>query len=84
MSEGLDTERLTREQWSRLNLVWVGFFVLMGALNIYVAYNFPEPFWVKFKVFGLMGITVVFLLAQSFWIFSKLDLSDENSKQEAE
>ena len=84
MSDGLDTEQLTKDQWSRLNLVWVVFFVLMGALNIYVAYSFSEAFWVKFKVFGLMGITIVFLLAQSFWIFSKLDMSDERSEQEAD
>jgi intracellular septation protein len=49
----------------------------MGILNIYVAYNYPESFWVKFKVFGLMGITLVFMLAQGFWLFSKLDSSTE-------
>lgn len=84
LSGGLDTDQLTNQQWSRLNLVWVGFFLVMGALNIYVAYSFPEPFWVKFKVFGLMGITVVFLIAQSFWMFSKLDISDNSDEQEAE
>jgi intracellular septation protein len=73
----LPTENLTRTEWARLNLVWVLFFALMGILNIYVAYNYPESFWVKFKVFGLMGITLVFMLAQGFWLFSKLDSSTE-------
>jgi intracellular septation protein len=47
-------------------------------LNIYVAYNYPEPFWVKFKVFGLMGLTIVFMLAQSFWLFAKLGMASES------
>ena len=49
--------------WARLNLVWVAFFVGMGALNLYVAYNFTEAFWVNFKLFGTLGITFVFFLA---------------------
>lgn len=84
MADDLPTEQLTSQQWIKLNLVWVLFFIVMGVLNIYVAYNFPEEFWVNFKVFGLMGITIVFMLAQSFWIMSKMDMPDdaENAKQE--
>lgn len=82
MSGGIDTQLISTQRWARLNLVWVVFFILMGALNIYVAYNFSEPFWVKFKVFGLMGITIVFMLAQSVWIFSKLELADDENEPE--
>ena len=71
----LPTANMSSGNWTRLNYVWVAFFVLMGVLNIYVAYNYPEPFWVKFKVFGLMGITIVFMLAQSFWLFAKLGMA---------
>ena len=42
--------------------------MLAGVLNIYVAYNFSEATWVKFKVFGLMALTFVFMVAQTFWI----------------
>jgi intracellular septation protein len=66
--EGIPLERITRPQWSRLNLVWVLFFIAAGILNIYVAYNFSEATWVKFKVFGLMALTFVFMLAQTLWI----------------
>jgi len=68
----LPLDQLTRPQWTGLNLVWVAFFATMGILNIYVAYNFPEPFWVKFKVFGLMGLTFVFMIGQTVWLLSKM------------
>lgn len=75
----LPTENLGQSQWRGLNLVWVGFFLAMGALNLFVAYSFSEDFWVKFKVFGLMGITLVFLVAQGIWLVSRLDPEDEQN-----
>ena len=68
MVEGMPLERISARQWSQLNLVWVLFFVGAGILNILVAYNFSEATWVKFKVFGLMALTFVFMLAQTLWI----------------
>ena len=68
MVEGIPVSKITRAQWNRLNFVWVLFFIAAGILNIYVAYNFSEATWVKFKVFGLMALTFVFMLAQTFWI----------------
>lgn len=50
--------------WSRLNLSWIGFFVCMGAANLVVAYHFPTDVWVDFKLFGGMGLTLVFVLVQ--------------------
>jgi len=54
--------------WKRLNLLWVGFFAVCGALNLYVAFNFSESTWVNFKLFGLFGLTLVFALLQGVWI----------------
>jgi intracellular septation protein len=51
--------------WSRLNWSWIGFFVFMGALNLYVAYNYSTDHWVNFKLFGGMGLMLVFVLAQA-------------------
>ena len=51
--------------WSRLNLSWVGFFVFMGALNLYVAYNYSTDLWVNFKLFGGMGLMLLFVVAQA-------------------
>lgn len=54
--------------WRRLNLAWVAFFVVSGALNLVVAFHFDRDTWVNFKLFGLLGLTVVFVLAQGFWL----------------
>ena len=59
---------LDRRQWQTLNLMWVIFFVFVGGVNIYVAYTFSEAFWVKFKLFGMLGMTVVFVAIQSVWL----------------
>lgn len=59
---------LSAEQWMRLNQIWVGFFVFVGAVNLYVAYSFSEAFWVKFKLFGMLGLTIIFVIIQSVWL----------------
>ncbi len=50
--------------WARMNWSWVGFFVFMGIANIAVAYNFPTDTWVNFKLFGGIGLMLVFVLVQ--------------------
>jgi intracellular septation protein len=59
---------LSADQWVRLNQIWVVFFSIVGGINIYVAYNFSEAFWVKFKLFGMLGLTLVFVIIQSVWL----------------
>jgi intracellular septation protein len=59
--------------WRRLNLAWVGFFLFAGALNLFVAFRYDESTWVNFKLFGLMGLTLAFALAQGFWLARKAD-----------
>jgi len=59
---------LGRSQWLRLNQIWVGFFIFVGAINLFVAYTYSEAFWVKFKLFGMLGITLVFVIIQSIWL----------------
>jgi intracellular septation protein len=58
--------------WQKLNWAWIGFFTALGFINLYVAYNFTEATWVNFKLFGMLGLTVVFALAQAFWLSSKM------------
>ena len=72
LSGELPTDKINAGSWRRLNIVWVAFFAVMGVANIYVAYNFSEKFWVNFKVFGLLALTFIFMLAQGFWLVSKL------------
>jgi len=62
--------------WTRLNLSWVAFFLISGAANLYVAFYYdvdalPEvrmETWVDFKLFGLMGLTIVFVVLQAIYL----------------
>ncbi|MFM8442930.1 MAG: septation protein A [Methylococcus sp.] len=54
--------------WRRLNLAWVAFFLTIGAVNLYVAYTYEESVWVNFKLFGMLGLTIVFVLLQSVYL----------------
>lgn len=58
--------------WTKLNVAWALFFVVLGALNIYVAFSFDTDTWVNFKMFGLMGLTFAFIVAQSFYLMPYL------------
>lgn len=61
--------------WVRLNLAWVAFFLFCGAANLYVAFTF-EDFWVDFKVFGSLGMTLIFLVAQGVYLSRHLKDGD--------
>lgn len=56
--------RLTEEGWRKLTVRWALFFVALAVLNEIVWRSFSTDFWVSFKVFGIMPLTVVFALAQ--------------------
>jgi intracellular septation protein len=60
--------QLPEPVWSRLNASWIGFFVFMGALNLYVAYNYSTDLWVNFKLFGGMGLMLLFVVVQAAFI----------------
>ena len=54
--------------WARLAWSWVAFFVLMGAANLFVAYRFSTEQWVNFKLFGGIGLMLLFVLAQAAFL----------------
>lgn len=54
--------------WPRLNIAWAVFFIALGFANLYVAYNFNTDTWVNFKMFGMIGLTFVFIIGQAFFI----------------
>ena len=60
--------QLPEPVWLRLSLAWVGFFVGMGLLNLWVAFNFSTDTWVNFKLFGGIGLMLLFTLAQGLYI----------------
>ncbi len=63
--------------WKRLNLSWVSFFVSMGLLNLYVIYHFSTDVWVDFKLFGMLGLTLLFIVLQTFYLSRYLMQHDQ-------
>jgi intracellular septation protein len=64
--------QISKHAWLLLNGVWAVWFALLAAANLYIARNFAEAVWVKFKVFGITAATVVFLIPQVFWLATKV------------
>ena len=56
--------RLTEEGWRMLTVRWAWFFVALAFLNEFVWRSFSTDFWVSFKVFGIMPLTMLFAVAQ--------------------
>lgn len=63
--------------WGRLNLSWGGFFAVMGVLNLWVAYNFSTDAWVNFKLFGSVGLMLVFVVAQGMMLAKYMDKEEQ-------
>jgi intracellular septation protein len=65
--------------WGRLLASWIGFFAVMGVLNLYVAYNFSTDAWVNFKLFGGMGLMLVFVVLQALMLSKHIQAEDAAS-----
>ena len=76
MGEQLD---LPTALWRRLNTAWIVFFAALGVVNLYVAYNYSTDTWVTFKLFGIMGMIVLFVLAQSVYLSRHVKHGDDGA-----
>ena len=72
--------------WAQLNLSWVAFFIVAGVANMIVApeidpfgLQLSEDTWVDFKLFGLMGMTIAFVIAQAFYLARYMPDTDEET-----
>jgi intracellular septation protein len=63
--------------WRQLNFMWIANFMILGAANLYVVYNFSEEAWVNFKVYGMIGITLLMVLAQGLMIHKHLQAEEQ-------
>ena len=54
--------------WRLANWSWIAFFAVMGALNLWVAFHYDTDTWVNFKLFGGMGLMVLFVIGQAIWL----------------
>lgn len=78
--------KLPEKVWRNLSFSWVAFFFLSGAANLYVAfyYNIDAAAgtrmdtWVNFKLFGLMGLTIAFVIAQALYLSRHITEDDLN------
>lgn len=64
--------------WKKLNIAWVLFFIFAGAINLYVAFHW-DKYWVDFKVFGSLGMTLVFVIAQTIYLSRYMQHSENPS-----
>ncbi|BEI33580.1 septation protein A [Polynucleobacter sp. HIN5] len=65
-----------RSIWIKLNHAWAAFFFFMGVLNLYVAYTFSEDVWVNFKLFGGVGLLILFIIAQGLWLSRHMETDE--------
>jgi len=73
--------QLPTEMWKKLNYAWSLFFLILGFLNLWVAYNFHEKTWGIFKVFGLFALMLVFVVIQALYL-SRFIKADEAAPEE--
>ena len=64
--------------WRKLNLSWAIFFTVMGGVNLYVAYNYSEDTWVNFKLFGILGMMLIFVVLQGVMLSKHIEEEKEN------
>ncbi|GAA0702747.1 septation protein A [Marinobacterium maritimum] len=68
--------------WRQLNMGWATFFVLMGILNLAVVYTMSEEAWVNFKLFGMLGCTLIFIIAQGVYISRHMPQQDQHNGEQ--
>lgn len=64
--------QLPNPVWRTLSVMWIVYFIFVGCLNIYVTYALSLDAWVYFKTFGLTGITILFVIIQSIYLFKHI------------
>ncbi len=74
--------RLADSAWTKLNIAWISFFTLCGGLNLFVASRFDTDTWVNFKLFGMLGLTFVFVIFQGLWLMRLQKTESEPTERE--
>jgi intracellular septation protein len=75
--------KLPEQIWTRLSISWISFFTVVGLLNLYIGFKYDFDTWVDFKFYGLMGLTLVFVLVQAVFIGKHAEeLPQQNPEQQ--
>ena len=72
-----------KEVWYKLNTMWIFYFIVLGAINLIVAFTLSEELWIKFKVFGNLILTFGFVLAQMPILAKYIEVDDEGEHEAA-
>nr|WP_304664915.1 septation protein IspZ [Stutzerimonas zhaodongensis] len=70
--------QLTPAQWAQLSIAWILFFLVCGFANLFVAFVYPA-IWVDFKVFGSLGLTLLFMAGQAVYLVRHMQPEPEQS-----
>jgi len=72
--------QLPAAAWLRLNQVWIANFLIVGSLNLYVAYNFSQDAWVNYKLYSSIGFTLLLMIITMIIVVPHIkDKADESS-----
>lgn len=67
--------------WGKLLTGWILFFLFMGAINLFVAFTYPTDIWVNFKLFGGIGLMLLFVLGQAYVLAPHIrDIGEKDGK----
>jgi len=54
--------------WKKLNLIWIAFFIILGGVNLFIAYSYSNDTWVNFKFYGLTAAFFIFSFLQALYL----------------
>ena len=74
---------LPDKAWRHLSYGWAAGFVLEAVLNLYVAFNFSESFWVLYKLWGSFGLTFLYIICTGVYLAGNGLLNDATMQQRA-
>jgi intracellular septation protein len=72
-----------KEVWFKLNTIWICYFIVLGAINLAVAFTLSEALWIQFKVFGNLILTFAFVIGQMPILIRYIEV-DEDPKEKEE
>lgn len=61
------THVIPKKIWQKMNIVWTMFFILLGGLNLFIAYHFSTNAWVNFKFYGIFSCFLIFSILQALY-----------------
>ena len=70
-----------KELWQRLNTIWIYYFVILGTINLIVAFTLSEALWIQFKVFGNLILTFAFVIGQMPLLAKYIEVEEEESSE---